>query len=82
MSLHLRILGASSCANCENLKKNCMQAVEELGIKAKVEKVEDIAELLKLGVMQTPALVINGELVSYGRVPEKEEVKEWIKKYL
>ncbi|NMA60433.1 MAG: thioredoxin family protein, partial [Firmicutes bacterium] len=50
------------------------QALKELGLQAKVNKVTDLAEIMSYGVMSTPALVINEEVVSYGKVLRAEEV--------
>ncbi len=80
--MEIIVLGASSCEKCDRLKKLCQEAVEGLGAEVEVKKVEDIAEVMKYGIMQTPGLVINGELVSYGRIPEKEEIERWLEKFL
>ena len=55
------------------------QAVLDAGIEAEVVKVKDIREIAKYGVMVTPAVVIDGELKSVGKIPDLDEVLEWIK---
>jgi small redox-active disulfide protein 2 len=71
--LNVKILG-SGCRNCVTLANNTDQALKELGLQAKVNKVTDLAEIMSYGVMSTPALVINEEVVSYGKVLRTEEI--------
>lgn len=63
---------------CDRLYENVTQAVEETGVEAEVEKVEDLMEIVKLGVMTSPALMIDGKMISAGRVMKKDEVKTYI----
>lgn len=63
----IQVLG-TGCAKCKQLTSNTEQAVAELGLATKVEKVEDIREIMKFGVMITPALAVNGKVVSAGTV--------------
>ncbi len=75
----IKILG-SSCPKCEKLKKNVEIAVSDLNLKdVKIEKVEEIDEIISLGVMSTPALIVDDELKASGRIPEKEEIKKFLK---
>jgi small redox-active disulfide protein 2 len=69
----IEILG-TGCAKCKRLYANAEQAVKDLKITAEVIKVEDLDEIVERGVMLTPALFINGELVAEGRVPCVEEI--------
>jgi len=71
--MKIEILGMG-CAKCNKLEKNVRKVVNELGITADVRKVEDIDEITAKGVMMTPALVIDGKVVSSGRVPGKNEI--------
>lgn len=73
-SMNIKVLG-TGCAKCKNLEAATRQAVEELQLKAVVTKVEDIMEIMKYGVMSTPALVIDEKVVLYGRVPDVKELK-------
>lgn len=70
----IEILG-TGCAKCARLYANVGQAVKDLGIAAEVLKVEDLDAIVESGVMMTPALLINGEVVSEGRVPDVNEIK-------
>ena len=70
------IVYGPGCANCEKLANNAKQAAKELGVDAEVEKVEDINEMTKAGVMRTPGLAINGELKVTGKVADVAEIKE------
>jgi small redox-active disulfide protein 2 len=76
--MKIKILG-SGCPNCKVLEANTKQAVEELKIKASVEKVTDIKKIMEYGIMSTPALVIDEKVVSYGRVLTSEEIKKFLK---
>jgi len=77
-SLKIEILG-TGCARCNTTEEIVKQAVLEAGIEAAVVKVKDIREIAKYGVMVTPAVVIDGELKSVGKIPDLEEVLGWIK---
>ncbi|MDO9549709.1 MAG: thioredoxin family protein [Methanoregula sp.] len=70
----IEILG-TGCAKCKRLFANVEQAVSELKITAEVVKVEDLDAIVESGVMLTPALLINGEVVAEGRVPDVNEIK-------
>ncbi|MCB0913308.1 MAG: TM0996/MTH895 family glutaredoxin-like protein [Propionibacteriaceae bacterium] len=73
--MNIKILG-SGCANCQNLEKAARQAVEELGLDATFEKVTDYADIASYGIMRTPGLVVDEEVVLSGRVPTAGQVKE------
>ena len=77
--MEIKVLG-TGCKKCKTLEEITKQAVIEVGIDAKVIKVEDMLEIMKLGVLTTPALVIDGKVVLKGRVPSIMEVKELITK--
>ncbi len=70
----IQILG-TGCPKCKMLTANAEAAVKALGVDAKVEKVEKIADIMKFGVLMTPALVINGQVKSAGKVLSAEEIK-------
>lgn len=75
--MDIKILGPG-CSNCVKLEKVTRQVVEEMGIVATIEKVEDYEAIASFGVMSTPALVINGAVVIYGRVPTPRHIRELI----
>ena len=78
--LIIKILG-SGCKNCLKLERETKDAIEDLGINAKVEHVKNFVEIAKYGVMNTPASVINEKVVSSGRVLNKEQIIEILKEY-
>ena len=65
--MEIKILG-TGCANCKKLEANAKEAVKELNIEAKITKVEDIKDIMKYGVMRTPAIVINEKVKMFGKV--------------
>jgi small redox-active disulfide protein 2 len=71
----VKVLG-SGCAKCRALEKATVEALAELGMDTTVEHVTDFAQIASYGVMSTPALVVDGNVVSYGRVLTKNEVKK------
>ncbi|MDR5726369.1 MAG: thioredoxin family protein [Terriglobia bacterium] len=70
----LQILGPG-CANCMRLAHNTEAAAKELGMEFTMEKVTDFQAIVRAGVMKTPALVVDGQVRLYGRVPSVEEIK-------
>ncbi len=72
--MKILVLGPG-CINCITLEKRVRTALEDLGVQAEVDKVTDYLEIVKYGVMRTPALVIDGKVMLYGRVPSVEELK-------
>ena len=71
----LQILG-TGCPKCKKLAENAQAAAEELGAEYQVEKVTDINEIMKFGVMMTPALAIDGQVKVVGKVPSAEEIQK------
>ena len=74
----LQILG-TGCPKCQKLTENTETAAKELGIDFEIEKVADINDIMKFGVMMTPALAVDGEVRVVGKVVSVEEIKELIK---
>ena len=72
--MKIEILG-TGCAKCKALEENTKKAVAEAGVFTQVEKVEDLVEIMNYGVMNTPGLVINGEVKSTGKLLNSEEIK-------
>jgi small redox-active disulfide protein 2 len=77
--MDIKVLGPG-CAKCEQTEKIVKAAVSEAGVSAVVEKVTDIREIAGYGVFGTPAVVVDGNVKSVGKVPSKEDVKKWIGK--
>ncbi len=75
----VEVLGPG-CPKCQELMKRTEQAVRELGLECQVEKVSDIMKITTYGVMMTPALVVDGEVVLVGKVPESEDIKKLLTK--
>lgn len=75
--MEIKILGGG-CARCKLLEQNTRKVLEETGLRADLEKVEDYRKIMEYDVMQTPALVVNGKVVMSGRVPGTDELKELI----
>jgi len=75
--MNIKILG-TGCPKCKTLEKVTRQAVDELGIEATIEKVEDIVKIMAYNVMHTPVLVIDEKVVLKGIVPGVSQVKEII----
>lgn len=77
--MKIQILG-SGCTKCKLLEDHARAAVAELGLDAEVVKVSDIDEIMEMGVMMTPALAIDGEVKSVGKVLTKDQVIEYLKR--
>jgi small redox-active disulfide protein 2 len=75
----IKILG-SGCANCKRLEAMTHEVVDALGIEATFEKVTDRGKILEYPIIATPGLVINGEVMSSGRIPPKSEIEGWLQK--
>jgi len=73
----IQILG-TGCPKCKLLTANAEQAVKELGIEAVVEKVDKIQDIIKFGVMITPALVVDGQVKSAGKVLRADDIKKFL----
>ena len=75
----IKILG-SGCAKCMELEKATRTAISDLQLDYEIEHITDFAEIASYGVMSTPALVFNGEVISYGKVLTVDEVKALLSK--
>ena len=73
----IEVLG-SGCANCQKLEANAREAVAQLGIAAEVRHVTDYAEIAARGVLSTPGLVIDGRVVSAGKIPTTPTIAAWL----
>ncbi len=77
MMLDIKVLGPG-CANCKRLEQIAQREIKNVGVEATIEKVTDYGQIMGYGVMSTPGLVINEQVVSFGRVPTNQEVADWI----
>ncbi|MBN1651433.1 MAG: TM0996/MTH895 family glutaredoxin-like protein [Bacteroidales bacterium] len=73
--MEIKILG-TGCAKCKSLEKITRDMIIETGVDASVSKVDDIMDIMTYGVAATPALVIDGKVVLYGRIPSSNEMKK------
>lgn len=73
----LKILG-TGCPKCQKLTEIVQAAAQELGIEFQIEKVQDINDIIKFGVMVTPALVVDSTVKVAGKAPSVEEVKDML----
>ena len=71
----IQIFG-TGCPKCKKLAENAEAAAKELGMKYQLEKVTDLNEIMKFGVMVTPALAVDGQVKMVGKVPSPEELKK------
>jgi len=77
--MEIKVLG-TGCAKCKTLYKATEEALKEAGIEANLSKVEDIVEIMKFGVMTTPALVVDGKVVLKGKVPSVKDIIKLLNK--
>ena len=75
--MKIEILGMG-CPKCKKLTENAKKAVEELGVKADIEKVEDMDKIVSYGVMMTPALALDGKVMCSGKIATVDEIKKWV----
>lgn len=73
--MDIKILG-SGCVNCKNLEALTRKALDEMGREDEIDKVTDPGEIISWGVMSTPALVIDGEVVLSGRIPSADQLRQ------
>lgn len=78
--MEIKILG-TGCAKCKSLEKMTRDVVEQNNISATITKVEDIMDIMRYGVMSTPALVVDEKVEIKGRMPSSDEIINVLKKY-
>jgi small redox-active disulfide protein 2 len=74
---NVKVLG-SGCANCKRLEAVVRKVIEARGLQADIEKVTDYTEIMKWSILSTPGLVVNGKVVSAGRIPTESEIAGWL----
>lgn len=77
----IEILG-SGCPKCEMLLKITQEVLTELNLNLKIDYIKEIERMIELGIISTPALAINNQVIVSGYLPTKDEIKNLIKKYL
>jgi small redox-active disulfide protein 2 len=77
--MEIKVLGPG-CPKCHHVEKIIREAVAEENVEANVEKVTDVMEIASYGVFGTPTVIIDGEVKSVGKIPEKEDIKSWLNK--
>ena len=75
--MEIKVLGPG-CSKCHQTEKVVKEAIAETGVSADVEKVTDMMKIAGYGVFGTPAVVVNGEVKSVGKIPKKDDVKKWL----
>ena len=78
-TMEIKVLGPG-CPRCQETEQHVKEAVAEAGVEANIEKVTDTMEIAKHGVFGTPAVVIDGQVKSVGKIPSKDEIMSWISK--
>jgi small redox-active disulfide protein 2 len=78
MPISIEILG-TGCAKCNALEQAAHQAVNDLGIDAQIVKIDAMDQIIARGVMMTPAIVVNGEVKSSGRVLSSDEIQAFLR---
>jgi small redox-active disulfide protein 2 len=73
----IEVLGPG-CNNCKRLEANAREAIAIAGVDAEIVKVTDYAKIMAYGIMSTPGLVIDGKVMSYGRIPSSGDIAEWL----
>lgn len=78
--LEIKILGGG-CPKCERLEATTRAVVEELGVEANFTKVKSMPEIMAYDIISTPALVVDEQVLCYGRIPSHDEIRDWLKTY-
>jgi small redox-active disulfide protein 2 len=74
--MDIKVLG-TGCTNCRNTIALIDQVAKARGVEVKLEKVEELRDIMGYGVMSTPGVVINGKVVHAGGVPSREKIEQW-----
>ena len=71
--MEIKVIG-EGCEKCDKLYENTCLAVKELGLEESIDKVEDLMDIVRLGVMTTPSVMVDGKIIISGRVPKVKEI--------
>ena len=77
--MHIRVIGPG-CKKCHETDKLVREVVRDSGSDATVEYINDIAEMAKLGIFTTPAVIVDGQVKSVGKIPSKTDIAKWLGK--
>lgn len=80
MDIDIKILGPG-CKKCGQAAEIVRQVIEEYRLPAQIEEIASLDKIAEYGVLSTPAVVIGGDVKCAGRVPERQEILQWLKKY-
>lgn len=75
--LNIKVVG-SGCPNCQKLASLCSEVVAEKGLTAEIVKITDLNKFADLGIMMTPGLIVNGKVLSQGKIPTKSTLIHWL----
>ena len=73
--MEIKVIG-TGCEKCGKLYENTLEAVKDAGVEANIQRVEDLLDIVRLGVMSSPALMIDGKLVVAGRIAKVDEIRK------
>ena len=74
---NIKVLG-TGCANCKTVAKLIAAVAEETGIAIELEKVEEIREIMSFGILSTPGVVVDGQVVHSGGIPSRDKIEQWL----
>ncbi|AKH19387.1 thioredoxin family protein [Sedimenticola thiotaurini] len=74
---NIKVLG-TGCANCKTTLRLIEEAAQSAGVEVALEKVEELSEIMQYGVMSTPGVVLDGQVVHAGGIPSKEAIASWL----
>jgi len=74
---NIKVLGMG-CASCKTTIEMIRHIADQKGLDIELEKVDELAEIVAAGVMSTPAVMVNGEVVHAGGIPKKDKVEQWL----
>ena len=74
---NIKVLGPG-CANCKTVAKLIAAVAEEKGIAIELEKVEEIREIMSFGILATPGVVVDGQVVHSGGIPSRDKIEQWL----
>lgn len=74
---NIKVLGPG-CANCKTVAKLIAAVAQEKGIAIELEKVEEIREIMSFGILSTPGVVVDGQVVHAGGIPSRDKIEQWL----